>query len=190
MKALLVSEGKHERSGALGALVARLAQHEMAYDQERISRTDIHAHHGSGRGYFKKAIRWMLEAEDQGYDALILVIDEDGRSERVTDICDAQRSTLGITRRALGVAIRTFDAWMLADEKALTEVLETRVGRQPNPETLTHPKEACAELLEDSGKSLSQADMYAHVARGADLDIMQERSPKGFAPFAGRVRAL
>jgi hypothetical protein len=83
-----------------------------------VSRKDIHAHHGKGQGYFKKALRWILEAERRGYDALVLVIDQDNTPERVQEINKAQNDQRVTLRRALGVAIRTFDAWMLADEQA------------------------------------------------------------------------
>ncbi len=64
MKTLIVGEGAHERSdardradthecsdepdrlGALASLVTRLSSHEMTITQDRVSRNDIHAHHG------------------------------------------------------------------------------------------------------------------------------------------------
>lgn len=190
MRALCVSEGKHERSGALGALVSRLRPTEMPCDQDDVKRNDIHAHHGQGQGYFKRAIRWLLEARSRGYDALILLIDQDGCPERVTQIEDAQNRQLGVARRALGVAIQTFDAWMLADETALTQTLGTNVERQPQPEKTLTPKQRCAELLETAPNSMPQSEMYARVAKAASLDILCERCPQGFAPFAERVRAL
>jgi hypothetical protein len=116
MKILLVGEGRHELAGALPALVQRFTSTDIQYDLDRVSRNDIHAHHGRGGGYFKKALRWIREAEKRGYDALILLIDEDNRPERTREIDDAQdHSTVTALPRALGVAIRTFDAWMLAD---------------------------------------------------------------------------
>ena len=80
MKVLLVAEGKHERGkedrdGALETIVRRLHQGICQCDLDRVSRKDIHAHHGKGQGYFKKALRWMLHAQELGYDALVLVID-------------------------------------------------------------------------------------------------------------------
>jgi hypothetical protein len=51
MKVLLVAEGKHERGtedrdGALETLVRRLHQNSIQCDLDRVSRKDIHAHHG------------------------------------------------------------------------------------------------------------------------------------------------
>lgn len=190
MRVLLVSEGKHERSGSLERLVRRLAPTELQLDQDRISRSDIHAHHDKGCGYFKRVIRWMLEAQHRGYEALILLIDEDHYPERVAEISDAQESQLARLRRALGVAIHTFDAWMLADERCLARVLGCTIQRQPDPETIEAPKSACMALLARSGSQISQTQMYAAVMSLLELDALEARCPAGFAPFARRVRAL
>jgi hypothetical protein len=190
VKVLIVSEGKHERAGAIQTLVARLAVKGLDLVDERVSVRDIHAHHGKGQGYYKKALRWLFEAARRGHDALILVVDEDGRSERVTQIDEAQDAEVPPLPRAFGVAIRTFDAWMLADEQALTEVLELEVQRQSDPEGERHPKRACEKLLESSSRGLSQSEMYAGVADRLSVERLSERCPRGFAPFASRVRDL
>lgn len=195
MKVLLVAEGKHERGkedrdGALEILVRRLHQGIAQCDLDRVSRSDIHAHHGKGQGYFKKALRWMLHAQEHGYDALVLVIDQDNTPERVQEITEAQNNPLVALRRALGVAIRTFDAWMLADEEALTRVLGYAVSPQPSPEERSDAKGQCAQLLGQSQATMSQSEFYASVVREADLGTLERRCAKGFAPFAQRVRAL
>jgi len=190
MRVLVVSEGKHERSGALENILNRLGGNEIDFDADRVSSNKIHAFHGQGPGYFKRAISWILHAQKNGYDALILLVDEDGQKDRVKQIRDAQDNmTLSRLSRALGVAIRTFDAWMLADEKALTDVLGYQVNAQPNPETIKNPKMLCKELLERTRESLSQRDMYARLTEGIDLDLLEKRCPAGFGPFASRVRA-
>jgi hypothetical protein len=190
MRVLVVSEGEHEQSGALENLLKRLGGQNATFDVDRVSNNRIHALHGKGDGYFKRAVRWLLEAQKRGAEALVFLIDEDGRKERVTQIRNAQVSTLSALPRALGVAIRMFDAWMLADEGALTEVLGYQVNRQPDPETIRDPKTACQDLLGKSSAGLAQREMYAQVAGRASLDILSERCPGGFAPFATNVRAI
>src|SRR5215217_4681415 len=110
MRILLVGEGASELGGALETLVRRLGFSDVQVDSDRVSKQQIHAHHGRGQGYFKRAVRWMLEAGKRGYDAVVLLIDEDGRPERVTELRDAQEYSKSPVRRAFGVAIRTFDA--------------------------------------------------------------------------------
>lgn len=97
MKVLLVSEGKHELGtaegeGALEILIGRLRQDIIQCDRDRVSRKDIHVYHGKGKGYFKKAMSWLLHAEEKEYDALILVIDQDKYPERVQEFTDAQNN--------------------------------------------------------------------------------------------------
>ncbi len=190
IKALIVSEGPHESGGALEVLVTRLATSELRCEPERMACQEIHAHHGKGQGFFKRAIRWLLEARKRGFDALILVVDEDGQSGRVRDIAAAQAYENVSLRRALGVAIRTFDAWMLADERALTTVLRYQVARQPAPENNMDPKQACADLQVRGEHGMTQTQMYAAVAAHVDIGTLEQRCPRGFAPFAKRVRGL
>ena len=188
MKVLLVSEGPSELGGSFQALVTRLGQTTFDISVDRVSRSDTHAHHGRGKGYFKRAVRWMFEARNKGYDALILVIDQDGVPQRTREIDEAQEFAGVPVRRALGVAIKTFDAWMLADEKALTEVLGYPVARQPDPEKITDPKSVCHSLLDGAEQDMKPAEMYASVAEIIDLHVLESRCRKGFAPFAQRVR--
>jgi hypothetical protein len=190
MRALLVSEGKHEQSGALQTLVNHLARMQIEFELDRVSRSDIHAHHGKGGRCFKRAVRWLGEAKRRGVDALILVIDEDGRRERIAEFNMAQEYTGIDLRRALGVAVRTFDAWMLADEKAFTAVLGYQIEKQADPEAIADPKQRCMELHEASRKQEALREIYASLAMAADIRVLRTRCPKGFAPFASRVGSL
>jgi len=190
MKVLVVSEGKHEQSGALESLLKRLGGTHASFEFDRVSNSRIHAFHGKGKGYFKRAIRWLKEAENRKADVLVFLIDEDGRSERIAQIRDAQDSLMFQLRRAMGVAIRMFDAWMLADEKTLTQVLGYDVDRQPDPETIRNPKRVCADLLANSQNQMTQSEMYARVSYEIDIDILSDRCQSGFRPFAASVRII
>jgi hypothetical protein len=192
MRVLLVSEGWHERAGALEALVRRVAARIQSCEWDKVTRDDIHTHRGKGQGFFKRAVRWMLEARKRGYDALVLVIDEDGRRERLSELESAQQEDVVTSRfsRALGAAVRTFDAWMLADEQALCAVLSVPVNTQPSPEHIVDPKSVCAALLEQSGCHLSQRELYAKVAEQLDVGQLEQRCPIGFGSFAERLRSL
>jgi hypothetical protein len=90
----------------------------------------------------------------------------------------------------MGVAIRSFDAWILADDSALSAVLGRTIPRQPDPEEIKDPKSECTKLRDASGKNIDLRDMYAEVAAQADLNTIAARCPKGFATFAQRVRLL
>ena len=120
MRILVVSEGIHERAGALGNLLEKLGGKREFFESDRVANNEIHAFHGKGQGYFKKAVRWLLEAEKGNYDAMIFLIDEDGKKERRKQIENAQNTDQSQLPCAMGVAIKTFDAWMLTDEKVLS----------------------------------------------------------------------
>src|SRR5687767_12965367 len=148
MRVLIVGEGAHEEAGALQTFVERLAGRPLDCQFRRVKDANVHTHHGKASGMEKKAIRWMLDAKRDGYDAVVFLVDEDGYRERVAQVDRAQDDRTSDIARALGVAVRTFDAWMLADERALTETLGRNVDRQPDPERIRDPKAECARLLE------------------------------------------
>jgi hypothetical protein len=191
VKVLVVCEGKHESGGALESLLRRMGPGaDVQYDWDKLSKASLHAHHGKGQGYHKRAVAWMRDAEKRGYDGLILLVDRDSQPPREADIDRAQSDTTSAIQRALGVAIEMFDAWILADECALTEVLGVEVSRQADPETVRDPKSKVEALLRLSPRGLAATEMYAGVAKIADLAILEARCPRGFRPFAARVRSL
>jgi hypothetical protein len=201
MRVLVVSEGRHElgthgpdglgQAGALEVLLGRLAEDiNVTFECDRVSSNAVHAWHGRGPGHFKRAVGWLKEAKKREVDALILLIDQDGQRDRSEQIQSAQAYPQVDMRRAMGVAIRTFDAWMLADERALTRVLGQRIDRQPEPETIRDPKGVCAGLLAAGQNQMAQGEMYAQIARRADIDLLSARCPAGFEPFARYVRQV
>lgn len=193
MKVLIVAEGKHERSGSLETLVRRLLSCDLQFDVDDIHRRLSPLHGIGGFDYCKRALQWVQEAQKRGYDAVVLLLDEDGYPDRIKGIDQAQvrLSKTAMLPRALGVAVRAFDAWMLADEKALSDVLNRTVSCQPSPEGIRDPKSVCQQLRDDSTDSeLGLAEMYNLVAEKTRLDILDQRCPFGFKPFAERVRSL
>ena len=78
MKVLVVSEGQHEQAGALENILRKLGGKHAVFDSKRVADKSIHAIHGKGQGYYKRALCWIREAEKKGYDAVIFLIDEDG----------------------------------------------------------------------------------------------------------------
>lgn len=190
MRVLLVSEGKHESEGAAETIVRRLSDRISDIEHDRLSRSSLRALFGRRQGYFKRALRWMLEARRRGFDAVVILVDQDRHPERVKDFDDAQDNTTIPFPRAIGVAIRTFDAWMLADEQAISRTLSQPVDRQRSPEILKDPKSVCANLLAGSATYLSLSQMYSKIAEIMNLEIVSERCPQGFSPFAKRVSAL
>ncbi len=198
MRVLIVSEGKHEigslgQVSALEILVSRLLGRKPEFERRKVSDPEVHAHRQPGihDGYEKRALAWMRFAERMGYCAIVLLVDEDEQKHRRLELDKAQDNAKIEVRRALGIAVRTFDAWFLADEKALSTVLCRIIPCQRNPEKFSEPKEQCRKLLDGSpAVELSTAEFYAQVARHVDLEVLETRCEKGFQTFAYRVRAL
>ena len=191
MGVLVVVEGKHESGGAARALIQQVRPDLTDLMFERLANSKIHVHPGNGKAYFKKAVRWMLEAKDRGFDAIILLVDRDGVPTRCAEIADAQNHTAQCPiPRALGVPVEAFDAWMLADEQAISSVLAVTVPRQPDPENIAHPKDHFEALLRSLERPWGGAQMYTELAKKLDIKKLEARCPTGFGAFANRVRNL
>jgi hypothetical protein len=191
-RALIVAEGVHELGGALVALAMRLAEcsFDVTYKTVRDNEVRIHMSPGQFQGFERRLVGWMSYAEEHRFEVMIAVIDEDGEHERRGEVDAAQSHELFEIRRAIGIAIRSFDAWMLADEKALTSVLGATVSKQKSPESMRNPKKRFGELQAQSARQEGRRDLYAQIAAAADIELIAGVCPKGFARFAERVRAL
>ncbi len=186
MRVLVVGEGDHEEQ-ALPILVKQLncSIQDAAFDRIKNTR---HIH-GKGSRILKKAVGWSIEAQSRGFDALVLLMDEDGDADRRRAIEEAQASHLHPIPHACGIAIRTFDAWFLADQLAVSRVLGRTVQRQADPEDVRNPKGQCTALIA-VGEIATLAEFYRLVAHEMDLAAVGERCPHGFRPFAERVAGL
>jgi len=184
--------GSRKVSGSLVLLVERLLGCEIEVSVDRFRNPDLLVDAGIGGRLQKRILAWLREAEVRGFDALVLVIDEDGDRERVKLVSRAQEdASIFSLPRAFGVAIRTFDAWMLADEKALSRILGFTVKRFATPERIKDPKKKIEALLKKAGPDApGLSALYAQLAGRVELKDLETRCPKGFAPFAERVRAV
>lgn len=132
-----------------------------------------------------------MHGEKGGYDAVVFVIDEDGDVTRRTQI-DAAQASLEVStlNRACGVAIQTFDAWMLADVAAWSELIGEAPEMSPDPESIRAPKDHCEELVRRLPTPTTRSAAYVDVASLCRIEVVERRCPKGFGEFATRVRAL
>ena len=195
MRTSLAGEGVHEVGdgdglGALQALIGRLAPNLRIEEVRFWKDRSVPPLHGRGGGFYKRALRWVIRAREDGFDALVLVVDEDGDHVRSTQFATAQDDPDFTMPRALGVAVRTFDAWMLADTAALSHVLERVVDTQPEPEGIADPKDRIKALIDRSPVTDAQRTVYAQIAGRVSIPVLEERCPRGFATFAERVRKL
>ena len=206
MKVLIVAEGIHElgdsaapergdesdHAGALQTLVRRLLPGEIEFIKRAFRSREIQltAMRGMGSKLSKRILLWFRYAERHECDAVIILIDEDDDPRRRPEMESAQ-DQLGLRiRRACGLAIREFEAWIVADEGAFSTALGTTVDCQPAPERIRDPKRAFKDIHETSACRLWPRDVYAAVMAKVNLELLAKRCPRGFAPFEVRVRAL
>lgn len=190
MRLLAFVEGKHEGvraaahvaepsdlSEALPTLIQRLIPFPVEVDVRRFNDRSLRHIRGGGRmgsQHTRKVLAAICAAETSGYDAAVILVDEDGDPARVAAMTAAQAEVSVTTLpRACGAAIRTFDAWMRADEQALSRSLDGHpVTRSRAPERLSDPKLEMQSIHIASSVGRSLASIYADIARLCDLNIL------------------
>lgn len=201
MKILVVSEGKHElnlddnepRNGPLVRLIARVIEAHGSVSLE-FERRPVSAlpprMMGSGKAgnYEHRAMAWVRLAEIEKFDAIVLLVDQDKSPARREGLDAAQINTRYSLPRAMGLAVKTFDAWMLADEQAISTAINKTVMRQKSPEAIKDPKQVLHSLID--GASEPRTIVYLLIAEYTNLDTLCERCPEGFGPFHAREASL
>ena len=209
-RVLIFGEGPHEIGGrmdaelsceelpALPRLVRRLAGEPKRAGYVCCRFKEVRAVHGKGANKFaKKVIRAMRQAERGGFHGAVIVIDRDRQPDRERigalrqgrDVAD----DAGCPPCAVGTAVETFDAWMIADADGIKTAGGDPTKAPPNPESLDakagprHPKDVAHDVF-GAAEGSGLGEKYAHVAREADLTTLERNCPKSFAPFAKEVR--
>lgn len=197
-RVLVVGEGAHElgdkqTTGALLILINRMLLNAGLTEcslESREVRSFKPRVHGKGDGLQMKLIQILLEARKEGYEAVCVLYDCDDDSRRHRSAERAQASDRVTLPRAFGIAVKSFDAWFLADQQALSQVLKTTIHLQPAPEASRDPKSDMQLLMNTHNYRDSQRQFYADIAKVMDLSQVRERCPQGFACFQDRVQAL
>ena len=217
MHLLLVSEGRRDiggapegssetpRQGAVRILVKRTleSRFERPIKDHEIE-TDVlprvHERSPDVTGYERKVELAIREGEVRGCTSVAIVVDRDGshHKKRLDQLARGRERASDLSladHTALGLAIETVEAWLLADVKALNEALsldspesmtkapETIYGKKGTPD---HPKTILQNAM---GRSdLDEAAAYDGIAERADLATLEKRCPKGFKAFADELR--
>ena len=139
-----------------------------------------------------------FQAYHSNYDGLVLVVDSDGELNEVRktwfDAREKSEMELASTLpMAIGVAHPCIESWLLADATAVRRGLE--LDRTPdvplNPENLSpiqdnrnHPKNIFHTNVK---KNISAQEKDRIAAAMNDLELVKQRCPLGFKPFADEV---
>jgi hypothetical protein len=188
-RVLVLGDGKHEvgdksapRSAqgsepALLCLVRRLLDSPQSFALEGdLFRTTAAAHRRGRNKYMKKTISAIRRAKSEGFAGLAIVIDRDGYRdrERIDALHEGREATEGEPSLpcALGCAVESFDAWMLADRSAIAAAGGNVDALPAHPEDMARPKEDADSVFGTvAGSGLGAC--YAQVAVSADLDLLR-----------------
>jgi hypothetical protein len=141
-----------------------------------------------GTGLPQKAHVAIKEAHREGFDGVVILLDRDGKrvgGDRLSKLREGRRAAAMEvpTAAVVGIAIETIEAWLLADESAMSRAIGVSIPRQPDPETLDgakgtprHPKVVLAACLAQARvKEMRSADIKRRIAEEADLQILEAR---------------
>lgn len=201
-------DGQPDRRGAVTILVRRLLEEKLGRaiaESEIVTRAlpRVNRRSTAQSGYEYKVRDAIVEARISKCSAVVIVVDRDGTLPglRLTALAAGrtraeQEGEALAAKTALGVAVVTVEAWLLADETALNTALDLRppAATTPSPELLDgaarspkHPKVQLRLLLDRARREVAWP--YDAIAEQARLDALAARCPQGFAPFAAEVKA-
>jgi hypothetical protein len=104
-------------------------------------------------------------------DLAIVLVDQDGDASR-RKLLDSVPTMLPVV---LAVSVREFEAWLIADEAALSAAASLDVPRFPAPDRMK-PGEAKKHLADVCGRSSEDAHaIRSTIARKCDLDAVCRR---------------
>jgi len=144
----------------------------------------------------KKVYSAIRYARRRGWGAAVVVVDRDGprNAGRLAGLHEGAREASASFPCAVGLAIETFDAWMIVDRNAIKKAGGDQTKAHDNPESLTgkkgtgkHPKDV-ADAIFGTTRGSGLGPKYATVAEHLDLALLETACPKGFRPFADEVR--
>ena len=150
------------------------------------------------RGYPAKAKLAITEAHRQDCAGVAIVVDRDGHRDRLKLLRQGREEAAAEVpiSAAVGVAVETMEAWLLADEQAIGKVTGEVVERRQDPESLSgrrgssnHPKDRLNALLSrDSEENRTNQERLKLIAEETDVSEIEKRCPQGFGPYADEVR--
>jgi hypothetical protein len=131
-----------------------------------------------------------------GSAGAVFVMDSEGdHPRRIAELTKGRDSAFPKFPMAIGVAHPCIEAWLLADPAAIARSLGLPVPPEvpEDPEALPAPQKNSAQnpktvLARCVNRSAIAAKEAVKIARGiTDLDLLRQRCPIGFAPFAREV---
>ena len=197
MKLLVFGEGPNDVGkpegppewGTLQRLISLvLKKSEITFERMQI----IHLGPRRSKGGFQEKVKLAFrEAELRESDAIVYVVDQDGDAKREEKLKKAWKQQTITIPSAVGVAIKTIEAWLLADETAIAKAfLSETPSTTKDPEKLSDPKQILQSRLNEIDVWANYSEMYAKLADHVRIETLRKRCPNGFAPFEAELLSL
>lgn len=199
MQISVYGEGKHEVGTATDRPLVRseghalvrlvdglLGQPKGAMYVPKVFHKVKHIRGGVGTKFTKKVMAAIFKAKQESDTGLVIVIDCDDDSDRIVQLEQGRDDTLydsSYVPCAVGMATKTFDAWMLADHEAVRQAGGSTDGLTSQPESLSDPKETAQMVFSSNGL----AEIYCRVVDACDPEAVAGHS-KSFKRFAKDVQ--
>lgn len=142
------------------------------------------------RGTLRRVLLWARPT--QRPDLAVVLVDADGTHDRRARLAEYTADLPG--RRVIGVAVQEFEAWLLADEAALRDVLGGDIPSTAGPEALP-PGEAkarlnalCDDRCPDDDRKAHRREARRKLCENAALDALAKACPS-FGAFLDDLRA-
>jgi hypothetical protein len=151
-------------------------------------RTRGRQHKGSDllkRQRLRELLTWP--AATRRPDLAVVMVDSDGDRDRRSNL-ENSASDLSIPT-VLAVPVKEFEAWLIADQAAVTKALDYAPDKPPHVETLDRraAKDLLKRWVSEAKPSRDEASIRATLARTADLNLLAELP--AFRTFQEDLRA-
>lgn len=196
MRVLVCGEGDNDigksayetSEGTLQVLVSRLLEgKELEFERQPVMHLGARRRHGGFKEKLKLAFAELAHKDCEG---LVFVVDRDREEKRGERLRKARDEVSEGKPSAVGVAIRTLEAWLLADETAFKKAFQADTpSTTKDPESIKEPKKELQGRLDAVGHS-QYSEAYVALARHSRLEVLEQRCPEGFGRFADEVREL
>jgi hypothetical protein len=133
------------------------------------------------REYLRSLLTWLQPNLQP--DLAVVLVDEDGQSSRKRMLEGVVADIPG--NKVVAVAIREFEAWLVADEAVAGKVMEKTFERTKDPETMARGEAKAHWARWVSGRDERAAKLS--VARLLDLGGLASRC-RAFETFRGELR--
>ncbi len=127
----------------------------------------------------------LFEFNQLNIELIVILIDNDReeRNERLKALTvKCRNSNCNYDFIVIGIAVEALEAWLLADEYALSKIADRVIPRQPNPEDINKPDEILKQVIQFSIMGKPYHEVLRGIVSELNLDIVLERC-KSFKIF-------